>query len=1022
MMLQFVGSIVYAQTIKVTGTVTDAKGESLPGVSVKVKGTAIGSTTSADGKYTVNVLDATSVLVFSYIGYIKQEEVVGTRKNISVKLKEDESSLNEVVVTGFGQTMPKKDLTGATVGVGAQAIAERQPTTLSEALQGQAAGVLVTTDGGSPSGQGNIQIRGLSSINAGNGPLYIIDGITSENADFVNPMDIADIQILKDASSTAVYGSRGGNGVILITTKKGQDGKPNIGLSYNNIFGRLAHKLHTLSSDELRKYRSMRSGGSGAIPDSLNPYTNADNDFQDLLFRTSNRKVVALSASGGTKGSTYYAGINYTDDQAIILNSSLKRLQTKLNVESKLTSKLTFSNNLAFAYQTGNEIPVGTSAKQVFEKNPWTSIYRPDGSYAGYIESKRNPVAYAMLTQDVDNNYTVQYNTKTDYAFSKYLKISGLFNATLDTKGNNFFSPSSLTNGGTGTATGSNTFSRRFKWEGQTYLNYQRTFNNDHTVTVNAGLTSDRTKNESFTIGMMNYLTEAINNSSAGTVDLTKTKTDGWAVSSAAAFIRGNYSYKGRYILQANYRRDGSSRFGPLRKWGDFTSGSAAWRFSDEKFMSFSKSWLDDAKLRFSYGEAGNDNIGNYLYENNMEFGVYNYNVINSATENLTMGNPEIQWESVNTTNLGADFTLLKGKISLTLDYYDKTTSNLLYKTEIPKETGKSNATINLGTIRNKGFEFTINATPFRNKDFSWNTSYNMSFQRGKVVKLANGVPLVAGNIFKIREGGRIGDMFVYKNLGVYQYDSSNAYTPDGIRLTPDLSTLTILPGDAKMDVVSRYFLNGQEYTGEIKRRMNGVNVLRAGDTEWLDVNNDNVIDDADLVNIGNGLPDFYFGFSNTFKYKRFSLNVLFNGQVGNKVYNSVANGQNTGSSTYSPPTYQMITNSWWEKGDVALYPNILAKDDRGSIRNGYNSLYVEDGSFIRLSSARLTYALDQKWATKVKMRNASIFVYGTNLATWTKYSWYDPEFTSSNALTPGVDGGKYPRRREVGFGVNFNF
>jgi TonB-linked SusC/RagA family outer membrane protein len=1018
-LLQMLGSVTYAQLIKVTGTVTDSKGEPLPGVSIKVKGTAIGVTTSSEGKYILNAPAATSVLVFSYIGYVKQEEVVGARKIISVKLKDDDSSLEEVVVTGFGQAMAKKDLTGATVGVGAKTIAERQPTTLAEALQGQAAGVLVTTDGGSPSGQGNIQIRGLSSINGGNGPLYVIDGITSENADFVNPMDIADIQILKDASSASVYGARGGNGVILITTKKGQDGKPNIALSYNNIFGKLAHKLHTLSADELRKYRSMRSGGSGASADSLNPYTNADNDFQDLLFRTSNRKVIALSASGGTKGSTYYTGINYTDDQAIILNSSLKRLQTKLNVESKLTSKLTFSNNLAFAYQTGNEIPVGTSAKQVFEKNPWTSIYRPDGSYAGYIESKRNPVAYAMLTQDVDNNYTVQYNTKADYAISKYLRLTGLFNAALDTKGNNFFSPSSLTSGGTGTATGSNTFSRKFYWEGQTYLNYQRTFNNDHTVTVNAGLTSDRTKNEGFTIGMMNYLTEAINTSTAGTIDLTKTRTSGDAFTSAAGFIRGNYSYKGRYILQANYRRDGSSKFGSLKKWGNFTSGSAAWRLSDEKFMTFSKSWLDDAKLRFSYGQMGNDRIDNYLYENNVVFGGYNYNGINSATENLTMGNPEIQWENVKTANYGADFTFLKGKISLTLDYYDKTTSDLLYKTEIPKETGKSNATINLGTIQNKGFEFTINATPFNNKDFSWNTSYNMSFQKGKVIKLANGVPFIAGNIFQIRQGGRIGDMFVYKNLGVYQYDSSNAYTPDGVRLTPDISTMTTDVNG--VDRVTRYTLNGQEYTGEIKKRMYGVNAMRGGDTEWLDVNNDSVIDDADLVNIGNGIPDFYFGFANTFKYKRFSLNVLFNGQVGNKIYNSVANGQNTGSSTYSPPTYQMITNSWWNKGDVSLYPNILAKDDRGSIRNGYNSLYVEDGSFIRLSSARLTYALDPKWATKVKMRNASIFVYGTNLATWTKYSWYDPEFTSS-ALTPGVDGGKYPRRREVGFGVNINF
>lgn len=1018
-MLQLLGAATYAQAVKITGTVTDSKGDALPGVSVKVKGSSGGASTSSDGKYSVSIPNANAVLVFTYIGFIAQEQVVGSKKVINVKLLDDESSLNEVVVTGFGQKMAKKDLTGATAGVSAKEIAERQPTTLAEALQGQAPGLLVTTDGGSPSGQGTIQIRGASSINSGNGPLYVIDGITSENADFVNPMDIADIQILKDASSAAIYGARGANGVILITTKRGKDGLANIGVSYNNIFGKLAHKLHTLSADELRKYRSMRNlgVGNGANPDSVNPYNNADNDFQDLLFRTSNRKVIALTASGGQKGSTYYAGVNYTDDQALVVNSSLKRLQTKLNVESKLSSKLTLSNNLAFAYQTGNEIPVGTSARQVFEKNPWTTVYRPDGTLANYTESKRNPLAFAMLVDDVDNNFTVQYNTKADFAISKYLKITGLFNAQLDNKTNKTFSPSSLTSGGTGSATGSNTFNKRIFWEGQTYLNYNRTFNKDHAVTAAIGLTSEKIRNDGYTVGMNTYLSEIINTSNAGTIDLTRTATTASGSASSAAFVRGNYSYKGKYIVQANYRRDGSSKFGYLNRWGDFYSASAAWRLSDEKFMDFSKSWLDDAKLRYSYGLLGNDAIPSYKDLNVMDFGRYNYNSQSSATESLTMGNPNIKWESVKTSNIGADFTFLKNKITLTLDYYKKTTSDLLYTTEIPKETGKSNAVINLGTIQNNGFEFAINATPVRTDNFSWNVSYNMSFQKGKIIELANHVPYTAGNIFILNEGGRIGNMFVYKNLGVYRYDADNAYTPEGVKLTPDLSTLnTDLTG-----LAGRYTLNGQEYTGEIKQRANGIIILKGGDTEWLDVNKDHVIDDADIVVGGNGVPDYYFGFGNTFSYKRFSLNVLFTGQIGNEIYNSVANAQNEGRSTYSPPTYAMTQNSWWHPGDVALYPNILEKDDNGNIRTNYNSLYIEDGSFIRLASARLAYALNPNWLKRVKMRNASVFVYGTNLATWTNYSWYDPEFTA-NALTPGVDGGKYPRRREVGFGVNINF
>jgi TonB-linked SusC/RagA family outer membrane protein len=1010
-----------AQVIKLSGAVTDAKGDPLPGVSVKIKGTATGVSTNNDGKYSLTASGSTSIVVFSYIGFIAQEQTIGSKSQINVKLLEDESSLNEVVVTGFGQKVAKKDLTGAVATVSSKQIAERQPVNLAEALQGQAAGLLVTTDGGDPSGQGTIQIRGASSINAGNGPLYVIDGITSENADFINPMDIEDVQILKDASSASIYGARGANGVIIITTKRGKDGKANVSASYNNVFGKLAHKLHTLSSDELRLYRSMRGGsiGSGANPDSLNPYTNADNDFQDLLFRTSDRKVLALNIGGGQKGSTYFASVNYTDDQALVLNSSLKRLQTKLNVESKLGTKLTLSNNLSFAYQTGNEIPVGTSAKQVFEKNPWTSIYRPDGSLAGYVESKRNPVAYALLVDDVDNNFTVQYNTKADLQVAKYFKLTGLFNAQLDNKTNKTFSPSSLTSGGTGTATGSNTFNKRIYWEGQTYLNYNRTFGKDHAVTGLLGFTSERNRNDGYTIAMFNYLSEAINTSDAGTIDLTKTRTSASATTSAAAFLRGNYSYKGKYIIQANYRKDGSSRFGSANKWGDFYSASAAWRLSDEAFMSFSKGWLDDAKLRLSYGQLGNDAIDPYKEQNIIEFGNYNYNDLYSASESLTMGNPNIRWETVRTSNIGTDLTFFKGRIGLTVDYYEKTTLDLLYKNEIPKETGKSSSTINLGNIKNTGFEFAINATPVNTEDFTWNTMFNMSFQKGKIIELANGVPYTAGNIFILNEGGRIGDMFVYKNLGVYQYDASNAYTPEGLRLTPDVSTL--FTGTDGIGTASRYLLNGQEYTGTIKRRTNGTYVMRGGDTEWLDVNNDGTIDDRDIVIGGNGVPDYYFGFSNNFRYKRFSLNLLFNGQVGNEVYNSVANGQNTGSSTYSPPTYEMTQNSWWKAGDVAKYPNILKKDDNGNIRNGYNSLYIEDGTFIRLQSARLSYAFNPKLTNKISLKNANVFIYGTNLATWTNYSWYDPEFTA-NALTPGVDGGKYPRRRELGFGINVNF
>lgn len=1019
LLLQFAVSVTYAQSIKVTGAVTDTKGEALPGVSVKVKGTNVGVSTSNSGAYTINIPNANAVLVFTYVGFIMQEHTVNASKTLNVKLLDDAGSLSEVIVTGFGQSVKKGDLTAPISRVGEEQIRERQPVTLFDALQGQAAGVLVTNDSGDPAGQGTIQIRGASTINAGgNGPLYIIDGIMSENAEFVNPTDIASVDILKDAASTSIYGARGANGVILITTKRGADGKPLINATYTMTFAELAHKLRTTSADELRLYRAYRAGsGNGANVDSVNPYLNADNDFQDLLFRTGKKQVANLSLSGGTKLTKYYGSLNYLDNDAIILNSFLKRVQAKVNVEHQVVPKLKISNNLAFAYQTGNEIPVGNSAKQVFEKNPWTSIYRPDGSLAGYVESKRNPVAQALLTQDVDNNYTAQFNTRLEYSIVKSLKFTTLFNGTLNNNANVTFSPSSLTNGGTGDATGSNTINKRFFWEYQAFLNYNKTFKNNHNVAGLLGFTADKNRTDGYTVGMYNYLSENILTSNSGTIDLTKTRTTADAYADQSMFGRLNYDYKGRYLVQASYRRDGSSKFGSNNKYGNFLSASAAWRFSDEKFMSWSRKYLDDAKLRASIGQTGNDAIRTSASYNVMDLGQQYYNGQLSAAESIFMGNPNIQWESATMSDIGLDLTLLKGRMTFTTDYYNKKTSNLLYNNEIPKETGKTSSTINLGKIQNTGWEFTLGGTPIATKNLNWNVTANISFTKGKVLELANHKPYQAGNIFFLYEGGAIGDMYVWKNLGVYQYDVSNAYDANGKKLTPEGITVNTANNTS---TATGYSLNGQPYTGTVyQKKRNGI-ILQGGDTEWEDVNNDGIIDDSDIVIAGNGIPDYYFGLSNVFRYKQFSLSFMFNGQVGNEIYNGVKNGQNTNGSTYSPPTYDAILGSWQKQGDVAKYPLFTRKDDRGSIKNGYNSLYIEDGTFIRLSSLRLAYSLDQKIAKKFKLQGVQLYVFGTNLATWTNYSWYDPEF-SSNSLEIGVDNGKYPKMREAGFGININ-
>jgi TonB-dependent starch-binding outer membrane protein SusC len=1012
--LTFFSFETFAQTVKVSGVVKDGTGSVVNGASVNVKGTSIGTITDSLGHYSLNAPGPNSIIIFSLVGFVSVEQVVGTKKTINVSLSASVSNLDEVIVVGYG-TQKRRDVTGAISSVSEKDIKERNPVTLFDALQGKAAGVLITNDNGDPSGQGTIQIRGASTINSGNGPLYVIDGIISENADFLNPTDIETIDILKDASSTAIYGARGANGVILITTKKGKAGKPLISFNTYRLYGKLAHELRTTTASELRKYRASRGdANNGYNLDSLNPYLNADNNYQDLLFRTGVKQVASLSIGGGAKGISYYGGITYTDDQSIVTNSWLKRVQSKINVSYQATNKLTVSHSLAFAYQTGNTIPIGNSAKQVFERNPWTSIYRPDGSLAGYVESKRNPVAQALYNINMDNNYTVQFNTQMVYKLTKDLNFTTLFNAQLDNNNNRSLSPSSLTSGGLGDATGSNTFGKNFTWEYQSYFNYNKKLH-DHSLTATAAFSANRRREDEIRISMYKYLTEDILIGNIGTIDLptNKTYTDATAYSGASLIARIGDTYKGRYIVQGTYRRDGSSRFGADNRWGDFYSGSAAWRFSAENFMNGTQNWLNDGKLRISYGKAGNDRLGsNYGSYTTVIFGGDYYNGFSGASESTSLGNNTLHWESTTSLNYGLDLTLIKNKLNVTVDYYTKRTDDLLYGSKLPPESGKQNVNINLGSILNKGLEFSAVATVVSKKDFSMQVSGNISFQSSSILELNNHTPFPSGK-WLIQEGGKIGDFYIWKNLGVYQWNESNAYDANGIKLTPSIGSNGLPTGT--------YTLNGEKYSGTVYNKYRNGFKLQGGDTEWYDANNDGVIDDQDKVIAGNGLPKYFYGVGTTITYKNWSLNFLFNGQVGNKIYNSVRNGQNANSSTYTPPIYDAVLTAWRKPGDISVYPDFKLKDTRGSMSVGYNSLYLEDGSFLRLSSVRLAYNLGQRALRSIKMKQIGAYIYGNNLLTWTDYSWYDPEF-SSKGLNIGEDNGKYPKRREIGVGINVNF
>ncbi|WP_104383134.1 TonB-dependent receptor [Sphingobacterium sp. HMA12] len=1003
------------QNIRISGKVSSSKGDALQGVSVRIKGKSQGTSTDAAGKYQIDAAPA-AVLIFSQVGMKMEERTVGSQRQIDVQLGENDNALDEIVVTGYGGTVKKRDVTGAISSVSAKKIEERQPINIFDALQGQAAGVLVTNDGGgAPGATGSIQVRGTSTLNGGNGPLYVVDGVINPEGANINPADIESIEVLKDAGSASIYGTRSANGVILITTKRGSEGRPLINVNYNHLFGRLAHYIPVSNSAEVREFRNIQNRSTNV--DSLNPSFNADNDLQRLLLgNLAQKKELKLSVGGGQKNLRYYSSLNYLDDKSIILNSYAKRLQSRINVEYQISPKLRYSNNISFSWQRGNATPIGNTIRVVMDRPAYSLIYYPDGSLTSYIGSKRNPVANALFEENLSETYSGQLNNQLDYQIRDDLKFTTLVNGRLDNLQFTGFSPRFLS-AKLDQNSGTNEMSKTFFWEFQSFLNYNKTFAQDHVVYALLGFSADRKRLDLFHSEYLNSVNEEIRVTLPDYLTAAKTYTSATANTTRSLFSRIGYNYKGRYLVQGSYRRDGSSRFGPGRRLGNYFSASAAWRFSDENFMKWAKPALQDAKIRYSFGQLGNDQIGDYESYTKVKFSG-NYNGVGGAALTSTFGNNQIQWEMTTQNNLGLDLTFLNGRLGVTADYYVKTTSDLLYKKEMPKETGFSNVVVNFGTIRTRGVELIVNAKPIVTRDFTWEVGGNISFERGKIVKLAGGVPMFAGNKWYVEEGGRIGNFYGWRNLGVYAWDESNAYNDNWDKLT------LVLDDQGKpmyRDGKPVYTFDGRDYTGTVHQLYAPDGKLKGGDAEWLNHKKDSLINDEDRMVLGNATPDFYFGFMQNFMYKRFSLNVLFNGSFGREVYNALLQRQNYPSDT-GAGSPDMVYNVWRKPGDVAKYPNYPERNNRGNMKTNQNSLYIENGSFVRLASARLSYTFDPQLISKLKMKGLTTYVYGTNLLTWTNYRGYDPEFSSSNPLTPGEDDGRYPRRREFGFGVNINF
>lgn len=1026
-MLAFVffisGQVLAQDQKKITGTVSDKAGKTpLPGVSVQVKGTEQGVTTDEEGKYSIQAPSG-AVLEFSFVGYGTREVRVGADTKIDVLLAQSVDKLDEVVVVGYGERQ-RRNLTGAVVSVGSEQIAERQALNIFDALQGQTPGVEIAQRSGRPGAGSSVRIRGTATMEGGADPLYIVDGAQGVDINTINPNDIESIEILKDGASAAIYGSRSANGVVIVTTKRGREGPPQIKGSYLNSYSTLSHKIPQANAADRRLYE-QKSGAmldGASLQDTINPSFNADNDYQDLLTQTARRHQLDLSLGGAGDKLNYYGSLAYLDEGGIILNSWHKRITGRLNMDYYPGERFTYGSRIQFSYRDQNLIHEGNTLTDALRRPPTYAVHYPDGSLAPTINGRTNPLAWALLRKDEDDIYDANI-----YNYFKFKILDGL-TFTADAayqftyQHAEVFEPELLH---TNTASPAEPISYGGEqdwltnyWIVQGYFNYDKTLGKVHKLTGVLGVSADRFSFRRSNIAGNDWVSEQIPTiNAAQQLILNDIWTNGIRRTQASAFGRLGYSYMEKYIIESNFRLDGSSRFGKDNRWGFFPSVSGAWRFSDESFLDWSDGYLDDGKIRVSYGVTGNDRMGTSDWEGNYDalqryvFGSSFYNGVSGVVPATLFGNPALGWETTKQFNVGLDLTLFDERLSLQADYYDKITDDLLYNATMPHETGFDNVRVNVGSIQNKGLELNLRGYPVRGQNFQWHTSVNFSRNRGTVRELAEGTELLVRGIWLVQEGEPLGNFYGWKQLGVYAYDESNAWTDDGRQLTP------VFQDNGGF---SHYTLNGERYNGDVNQLQTVGTASKGGDAIWQDVNGDRVIDDADRIILGNAQPEWTGGWINTLTYKGISLSFNFYMSYGGSLYNQSRWVMSTYLTTTETPDPYIIHNAWSQPGDVTDVP-IPVNNGMENVRE-LNSRYIEDASFIRLRNVKLTWALPERFISPLGLSAAGIYVYGNNLLTWTNYSWFDPEISFDNPLQMGEDTGRYPRKREFGLGVNLNF
>lgn len=1035
----------FAQDKKLSGKVMDENGLPLGGVSVSIKGAKISTTTDENGSFLINAPSTAQTITFSYLGKVQQEIAIGTKTNFNVNLQSASTTLSDVVIIGYG-TVKKSDLTGSVARIEREDLTRDVPTNVLQAMQGKVAGVSVTQNDGSPGAGLSIRVRGSNSFLGGTEPLYVIDGVPFNNSSsgatpmslgedekqtlnamsFLNPDDIESIDILKDASATAIYGSRGANGVVLITTRKGKSGKDKVEANFNAGMASVSKKIDVLNASEYAAYQNLAYLNSNKytgtnytvpfpgtnMPDPANPgntyyskgpqdYVGDTNNWQDRIFRNGLYQKYSLNLSGGTDAGTHSVTFNYLDQEGTVLNSKYNRLGLGLNLNRNISKTFKVGTSTSVASTRTNGVKTGTdksdaaSAGVIRSALTFPSTISDPIAYDGVGDAFiTNPYIYVNDILNTVKGLNIFSSNYVEATFLKDFKFRQNVGFNYSNSNRDQYYPRTVYEGFSMKGWGLKADNIWSSGVAESILTYNKAINK-HSLNVMAAGTYERTNGQSKRAEAKTFPNDALQNENLAAGEVVMPVVTSRYQSTLISFLgRANYSFDDRYLLTVSYRQDGSSKFGKDNKWAGFPSAAVAWKVSSEEFMKGLK-FVNDLKLRFSYGQTGNQGIGSYASLSKLS--VYNYvfgGAIQTGLANDLFAGPaneKLKWETTSAYNLGLDVAMFNNRLNLQVEVYKKITDDLLQNLIIPSSTGFETKLVNSGSIQNKGLEVTLGGTVMKSKDFEWKSNFNIAFNRNKILSLSADVTeqyarnISTGDAPFIQTVGKpIGALYGYVEDGYYDNEAE-------VR-------------------------NDPMYTNQ----GNSIILRTIGEIKYKNLDNDpTAITQSDRTFIGDVNPDYTFGFTNNFKYKRFDLSVFINGVQGNDIINmNTRFNANLGSNKNI--TKEMADGAWvaGQDNSNATGPKVMRQFFRTIF---FSRRFIEDGSFVRVKNITLGYNLPLKSKTISAMR---VSVGVNNLLTFTNYSGYDPEINSygDNPALFGVDLGGYPNSRTYNLSLRCNF